>query len=126
MKAFLILTGSCLAMLSVVPAAQAQAADKGPVAQNSNAMAAADQPDASTTNIRRQIQDQLTKNGYTDVTVTPSSFFVHAKDKKGDPVAMVIGPESVTEVTEMPMGQAAKPGATTTPSTSSPAPASEP
>ena len=126
MKKVLILTGFCLATASALSAAQAQTADKGPVAQNSNAMATADQPDAAKTNIRQQIQDQLTKSGYTDVTVTPSSFYVHAKNKNGDPVAMVIGPESVTEVTETPMAKAATPGATKTQSTSSPAPASKP
>ena len=46
-------------------------------------------------NIRQGIQNNLQQAGYTDVTVTPSSFFVHAKDKQGHPVAMVIGPDVV-------------------------------
>ena len=43
----------------------------------------------------------------------PSSFYVHAKNKQGDPVAVVIGPEGFTEVTEVPMKTAAGSGTTT-------------
>ena len=101
MKKVLTTAGFGLALALGVSCAQAQSADKGPVVQNSNAMSAADQADMTKMPIRQQIQDQMTKAGYTDVTVTPSSFYVRAKDKKGEPVAMVIGPDSVTEVTEM-------------------------
>lgn len=101
MRQAFLATGSALALLAGMVSAQAQSADKGPVVQNSQAMAAADE-NAKPMNIRQQIQDQMTKAGYTDVTVTPSSFYVRAKDKKGDPVAMVIGPDSFTEVTELP------------------------
>jgi hypothetical protein len=52
-------------------------------------------------NLREHLQDQLTKAGYTSIKIMPSSFYVQAKDKKGDPVAMVIGPDSFTEVTEV-------------------------
>lgn len=62
-------------------------------------------PDAmkslSHNNLKQQLQDQLAKAGYTSVQIMPSSFYVQAKDKKGDPVAMVIGPDSFTEVTEV-------------------------
>lgn len=93
---------AALALSFGVVGAQAQSADKGPVVQNSNAMQSADQTDMAHMNMRQQIQSQMTKAGFTDVTVTPSSFYVRAKDKKGDPVAMVIGPDSFTEVTEVP------------------------
>lgn len=97
-----ISAGFGLMLLAGMGSAQAQSADKGPAAQNSAAMSAADQSDMSKMPIRQQIQDQMSKAGYTDVTVTPSSFYVHAKDKQGNPIAMVIGPDSVTEVTELP------------------------
>ncbi len=48
------------------------------------------------------------------MTVTPSSFYVQAKDKKGDPVAMVIGPDSFAEVTDIPM-KVAQPAAQPSP-----------
>ncbi|MCW6511770.1 hypothetical protein [Lichenifustis flavocetrariae] len=72
-------------------------------------MAAADQM-GRPMNMRQQIQDQLTKDGYSTISVTPSSFFVRAKDKAGNPVAMVIGPDSFTEVTDV-MPKAAANGA---------------
>ena len=52
-------------------------------------------------NLSQQLRDQLTKAGYSSIKVMPSSFYVQAKDKKGDPVAMVIGPDTFTEVTEV-------------------------
>jgi hypothetical protein len=70
-----------------------------PVIADADAMKAADT--LHHTNLRQQIQDQLTKAGYTSIKIMPSSFYIQAKDKKGDPVAMVIGPDSFTEVTEV-------------------------
>jgi hypothetical protein len=51
-------------------------------------------------NLRAQLRDNLSKSGFTDIKIMPSSFYVQAKNKKGEPVAMVIGPDSFTEVTE--------------------------
>jgi hypothetical protein len=48
---------------------------------------------------RDQVRDDLTKAGFTDVKVMPESFLVRAKDPKGNPVMMVINPDSFTEVT---------------------------
>ena len=70
-----------------------------PVIADSNAMKAADA--MSHTNLRQQLQDQLTKAGYSSIKIMPSSFYVQAKDKKGEPVATVIGPDSFAEVTEI-------------------------
>lgn len=125
MKQVLLATSCSLVILASVVGAQAQSADKGPVVQNSQAMAAADQS-TKPMNIRQQIQDQMTKAGYTDVTVTPSSFYIHAKNKQGDPVAMVIGPDSLTEVTEMPAPKMTSGSATGTPPASTTAPAAKP
>ena len=102
MKHVILTTASALLLMSGVmaaDAAQTPAVDAGPVIQNSNAMEAADT--MAPMNIRQQIQSQLTKAGFTDVTIMPSSFYVRAKDKKGNPMEMVIGPDSFTEVTEM-------------------------
>jgi hypothetical protein len=51
--------------------------------------------------IRAQIQKNLQSAGFTDIHIMPSSFTVRAKDRDGNPVMMVINPDSVTEVTEM-------------------------
>lgn len=102
--ATLLFAGS-LGLGTAYAANSAKAVDAGPVIQNSQAMAGADQA-GHPMNMRAQIQAQLTKDGYTDVTVMPSSFYVHAKNKAGNPVAMVIGPDSFTEVTDVMPKQA--------------------
>jgi hypothetical protein len=70
-----------------------------PVVADADAMKAADT--LQHTNLRQQIHDQLSKAGYTAINIMPSSFYIQAKDKKGEPVAMVIGPDSFAEVTEV-------------------------
>ncbi len=106
-------------MANVAPswAAAAGSPDAGPVVENSKAMNADDQADMSHMNMRQQIQSQMTKVGFTDVTVTPSSFYVRGKNKQGEPVAMVIGPDSFTEVTEIPQKAPTPTSGTTAPGT---------
>jgi hypothetical protein len=50
--------------------------------------------------VSQRLRDDLTKAGFTNITIMPSSFMVRAKDSEGHPVMMVINPDSVTEVTE--------------------------
>ena len=50
--------------------------------------------------LSQKLRDDLTKAGFTDITVMPSSFLVRAKDSQGNSVMMVINPDSLTEVTE--------------------------
>jgi hypothetical protein len=49
--------------------------------------------------MREQVQQNLSKAGFTDIKVMPESFLVRAKDPSGNPVMMVINPDSVTAVT---------------------------
>ena len=51
------------------------------------------------TSMRQQVASDLGKAGYTDIHVMPESFLIRAKDSKGNPVMMVINPDSVTAVT---------------------------
>jgi hypothetical protein len=64
-------------------------------------------PDSSASNepLRQQVQDNLKKAGFTDIKVMPTSFLVRAKDQSGNPVMMVINPDSFTEVTALPSTQ---------------------
>ena len=108
-----LLTTTAFAVCLVAGAATANAAPAtanpdakvpayaAPVVDDANAMKGADM--VQHTSLRQQLMNQLEKAGYTQVKVTPSSFFVEAKDKKGDAVAMVIGPDSFAEVTNVPM-----------------------
>ena len=113
MNKFVMMTGSLLLIAAGGANAEAATVDSGPVVQNSNAMGAADQVPAMS--IRQQIQDQLSKAGYTAVDITPSSFLIRAKDKQGNPVEMVVGPDSFTEITEV---TPSKDAATSAPKTS--------
>lgn len=68
--------------------------------------------------LSQQLHDDLTKAGFTDITIMPSSFLVRAKDSRGHPIMMVINPDSLTEVTqhttehhEAPLAGAIKGGA---------------
>jgi hypothetical protein len=49
--------------------------------------------------ISAKLRQSLSQAGFTDVHVMPESFLVRAKDKDGNPVMMVINPDSVTSVT---------------------------
>jgi hypothetical protein len=61
---------------------------------NQSAQAKSQQP------IRQQIQNDLSQAGYTDIKIMPESFLVRAKDRRGNPVMMVINPDSITAATE--------------------------
>lgn len=74
------------------------------------------------TDVRQMIRSDLEKAGFTDVTVMPNSFLVQAKDRSGDPVTMIVGPNSMTAVVaQTASGATADPstGASTAPAASS-------
>ena len=50
--------------------------------------------------IAQKLRADLDKAGYTDIIIRPSSFFVQAKNSEGNPVTMMISPDSVTALTE--------------------------
>jgi hypothetical protein len=71
--------------------------------------------------IRQQVQNDLARAGYTDIKIMPESFLVRAKDKSGNPVMMVINPDSITAVTEVnPRGPATTGSASTPGSNNAP------
>ena len=51
--------------------------------------------------IRQQVKNNLEQAGFSDIKIMPQSFLVRAKDKSGNPVMMVINPDSVMAVTEL-------------------------
>ncbi|HEY1782214.1 MAG TPA: hypothetical protein VGG79_17600 [Roseiarcus sp.] len=52
-----------------------------------------------------KLRDDLTKAGFTDIKIMPSSFLVRAKDSQGNPVMMVVNPDSLAEVAEPATGR---------------------
>lgn len=79
-----------LALALAPGAALAQSASSS---TDSNKMASSGQQAQS---LPQQIQSKLRDQGFTNVEVVPGSFLVSAKDKQGDPVTMIIGPNSMT------------------------------
>ena len=48
-----------------------------------------------------QVKNELEQAGYKDVRIIPLSYLVQATDKAGNPMMMVITPNSMTAVTDM-------------------------
>jgi len=101
----------CALLLTCGFAGSAAAATTNPVpagsASDQNAAPNAQVPP----HVRQRLQADLAKAGFTDIKIMPSSFLVRAKDSQGNPVMMVINPDSITEVTqqsEQPMSGAIK------------------
>jgi hypothetical protein len=83
------------------------AADTAPTGSTSAQNAASDPQSA---HISQKLRDDLTKAGFTDITIMPMSLLVRAKDSQGNAVMMVINPDSLTEVTQQgTTGAGAKP-----------------
>jgi hypothetical protein len=68
----------------------------------------------TTPQISAKLRQSLAQSGYTDIQVVPEAFLVHAKDKGGNPVMMMVRPNSVTEITQLSgpagTGSGAQPG----------------
>lgn len=104
-----LLVSSAIVLMSVA-AASAQATGStanpqraGTAPSTSSSSGAATQPNstsaASSEPLRQQVRDNLTRAGFTDIKIMPTSFMVRAKNQSGNPVMMVINPDSFTEVT---------------------------
>ena len=48
----------------------------------------------------QKLRRELSKAGFTDIQIMPSSFLVRGKDSSGNRVMMVVNPDSVTAITE--------------------------
>lgn len=81
MKRTLIVTAVALATVSSFAAASAFAAD------------------TQTSGLQQQMTSDLQQSGFSNVKVVPGSFYVHARDRSGNPVSMFITPDSMSEVT---------------------------
>jgi hypothetical protein len=82
--------------LFLAPALLALALSQPALAQSTN------QPDQDIQALPAQLQKMLTDAGLRDVQVVPHSFLVRAKDQDGNPVLMMVNPDSIMAVTEIP------------------------
>ena len=91
-----------LLLTAAISAALAQGAFAQGKNVTPNSTAAATGPAQTSQNsapLPQDIQQKLESAGYSDVKVMPTSFFVQAKDKQGDPVEIFITPHSMMEMT---------------------------
>lgn len=48
--------------------------------------------------IGRALRAELAKSGFSNINIVPTSFMVRATDSQGNPVMMVVSPDSVTAI----------------------------
>ena len=87
------------ATLMVAPAAFAQSANPSSTPPSGSGPQQSSMQNQAP--IRTQIQKNLQSAGFTNIQVLPSSFLVRAKDQDGNPVMMVVNPDSVTAITDV-------------------------
>jgi hypothetical protein len=97
------------ALMPFVLAIPASAQNAAPT-QNAKTGAAPAQNQASSQNpttpsIVQTIRSDLEQAGFTDIEVIPRSFLVRAKDQYGNPAVLVVGPDSISAITEGLSGQ---------------------
>ena len=83
-----IIPALAAAALAVPTAGWAQSTDPSKTDTQKTEQIARDLP--------QQIHDKLVAEGFTDVKVVPGSYVVSGKDKDGNPIVMLIGPNGMT------------------------------
>jgi len=68
--------------------------------QGANAGATGQTANPGSMRMADKLRTDLSKAGYTDITIRPSGFMIRAKDSQGNPVMMMISPDSVTAISE--------------------------
>jgi hypothetical protein len=104
-----IILAASAAALILAQAASAQSPSSSQTHSSSSNQPLTSTAGQGTTQAQQPIREQLQKNlqsaGFTDIKMMPSSFLVRAKDPNGNPVMMVINPDSVAAVVESPSAQ---------------------
>lgn len=93
---------AALAAFLTVPAYAADTSSSANTSAPNNAAAANNQQTAQ--NLPQEIRTKLKDDGFSDIKIVPGSFIVSAKDKRGEPVTMMIGPESMMVLTQVTPG----------------------
>jgi glucose/arabinose dehydrogenase len=95
MKMSVIAAGTAL-LLTQAASAQTTARPSSPNAQTQ--AQAPQQQNQQAQDPQQQITTDMQQSGFSDVKVMAESYLVRAKDKSGNPVIMIINPDSVSEV----------------------------
>jgi hypothetical protein len=99
MRSTILATGLILAL--AVPAFGQSPKAQSQNQQNQNQQTQSQQTQGQAQNrqsAQQRVQSDLQAAGFTDIRIMPESFLVRAKDKSGNPVMMVINPDSVAAV----------------------------
>ena len=99
MRTFMVPVAAALSLVAL-PALAAS------VGGTSNSSSTSNGSPQSSMEIQQDLQQSLTQAGFTDINIVPGSFLVRAKDKKGHPVEMMINPNSVVEISSIPVPNA--------------------
>lgn len=78
-------------------------------AANTNSASATNNAQQTAQNLPQEIRAKLKDDGFTDVKVVRGSFIVSAKERRGELVTMMIGPDSMMMVTQATNGNASSP-----------------
>ena len=89
------------AVISAALAQGASAQGNQPTSGSSSEATSSAQIEQNSAPIPQVIKQKLQSAGYSDVKIMPTSFFVQAKDRQGDPVEILITPHSMMEVTAL-------------------------
>ena len=89
----------CVALAWPALAATTPQSSVASEASNGSAISANNGSGTSAPRISQKAAEFSTQAGYTDVQIVPDSFSIHAKDKSGNPVMMMVTPDLMTEVT---------------------------
>jgi hypothetical protein len=90
---------AALSLAVITPAFAQQPGGSQQQPQQNPAQHAQQNPAQATQQIQAKVRQNLQQAGFTDIQMMPSSFLVRAKDKDGNPVMMVINPDSIAAVT---------------------------
>lgn len=97
---------TCLLAAPAIALANSSNANDSSSSSSSNTASQHPMSQADLQKVEQKITNDLKSDGYTNVQVMPNSFLVHATNKHNNPVMMIINPDSVVAVTQLPAKQA--------------------
>jgi hypothetical protein len=87
----------------VVPASAQDA--QGQAAAASAAHGQQDVVNRRVQSFEQRVQQRLTRAGFSNIEIVPTSILIRATDRDGNPVMLALSPDSLTELLEVPGGQ---------------------
>jgi hypothetical protein len=99
----LLVVSTVVSLAWVVPALAQDA--QGEAAAASPAQGQQDVVNQGVQSVEQRVQQRLTQAGFTNIEMVPTSILVRATDRDGNPVMLVLSPDSLAQLLEVPGGQ---------------------